>query len=154
MSTLVAVILWFGITCYAVLGGADWGAGFWDLLAGGARRGARPRALIDHAMAPVWEANNVWLIFALVVLWTAFPIAFAAVMSTLFVPMSLAAAGVVLRGAAFVFRKSTRALTGQRVLGATFALSSVLTPFFLGACFGGNASGRVRAGDPGGDPFA
>ena len=73
MSTIAAVILWFGVTCYAVFGGADYGAGFWDLTAGGAKRGARPRALIDQAMAPVWEANNVWLIFALVVLWTAFP---------------------------------------------------------------------------------
>jgi cytochrome d ubiquinol oxidase subunit II len=152
--TTAAVILWFGVTCYAVLGGADYGAGFWDLTAGGARRGARPRALIDRAMSPVWEANNVWLIFALVVLWTAFPRAFAAVMSTLFVPMSLAAAGIVLRGATFVFRKSVAALTGRRLLGATFALSSLLTPFFLGASFGAIASGRVRVGDPGGDPLA
>jgi cytochrome bd ubiquinol oxidase subunit II len=148
------VILWFGIACYAIIGGADCGAGVWDLVAGGAKRGARPRALIDQAMAPVWEANNVWLVFVLVVLWTAFPRAFAAVTSTLFVPMSLAAAGIVLRGAAFVFRKPSQSLTGRRLLGATFALSSVLTPFFLGASFGAIASGRVRAGDPGGDPFA
>jgi len=154
MSTIAAVILWFAITCYVVLGGADYGAGFWDLTAGGARRGARPRALIDQAMTPVWEANNVWLIFALVVLWTAFPRAFASIMSALFVPMSLAAGGIVLRGAAFVFRKPIQALTGRRILGAAFALSSVVTPFFLGAAFGGIASGRIRAGDPGGDPAA
>jgi cytochrome d ubiquinol oxidase subunit II len=153
MSTVVALILWFAITTYVVLGGADYGAGFWDLTAGDAKRGARPRALIDRAMAPVWEANNVWLIFALVVLWTGFPKAFAAIMSTLFVPLSLAAAGIVLRGCAFVFRKPIRALTGQRRFGV-FALSSVLTPFFLGTAFGAIASGRVRAGDPGGDPLA
>jgi len=146
MSTVVALILWLGVATYAVLGGADYGAGFWDLTAGGARRGARPRALIDHAMAPVWEANNVWLIFALVVLWTGFPQAFASIMSTLIVPMSLAAAGIVLRGSGFVFHKAIRALTGRRVFGAVFALSSILTPFFLGASFGAVASGRVPGG--------
>ena len=129
-----------------VLGGADYGAGFWDLTAGGPRRGARPRALIDHAMAPVWEANNVWLIFALVVLWTGFPTAFASIMSTLWLPMSLAAAGIVLRGSGFVFHKATHALTGRRVFGAVFALSSIMTPFFLGASFGTIASGRVPGG--------
>jgi cytochrome d ubiquinol oxidase subunit II len=154
MSTIAALILWFGITAYAVFGGADYGAGFWDLTAGGPKRGARPRALIDQAMAPVFEANNVWLIFSLVVLWTAFPRAFASIMSALFVPMSLAAAGIVLRGSAFVFRKPVQALTGRRLLGAAFAVSSVLTPFFLGAAFGAVASGRVQAGDRGGDPLA
>ena len=152
MSTAVALILWFTVTAYAVLGGADYGAGFWDLTAGGAKRGARPRALIDYAMGPVWEANNVWLIFALVVLWTAFPRGYAAVMSALFVPLSLAAAGIVLRGAAFVFRKTVQELAGRRLLGATFALSSVVTPFFLGTALGAVVSGRVRVGDPGGDP--
>lgn len=154
MSTIAAVILWFGVTTYVVFGGADYGAGFWDLIAGGAKRGARPRALIDRAMAPVWEANNVWLILALVVLWTAFPRAFASIMSTLFVPLSLAAAGIVLRGSAFAFRKSIKSLTGRRPFGVVFAASSVLTPFFLGAAFGAIASGRVRAGDSGGDSLA
>ena len=105
-------------------------------------------------MAPVWEANNVWLIFALVVLWTAFPRAFAAIMSTLYLPLALAAAGIVLRGSGFVFREATRALTGRRLFGAAFALSSVVTPFFLGAVFGAIASGRVRAGDMVVDPMA
>jgi len=146
MTTLVALIAWLAITAYVVLGGADYGAGFWELTAGGARRGARPRALIDHAMAPVWEANNVWLIFALVVLWTGFPAAFASIMSTLVLPMSLAAAGIVLRGSGFVFHKATHALTGRRVFGAVFALSSLMTPFFLGASFGTIASGRVPGG--------
>jgi len=154
MSTVVALILWSAVTCYAVFGGADYGAGFWDLTAGGARRGAPARALIDHAMAPVWEANNVWLIFALVVLWTAFPRAFAAIMSTLYLPMALAAAGIVLRGSGFVFREATRALAGRRLFGATFALSSVVTPFFLGASFGAIASGRVQAGEEAAAPWS
>ena len=145
MITIVALILWFCITCYAVLGGADYGAGFWDLTAGGARRGARTRALIEHAMTPVWEANNVWLIFALVVLWTGFPRGFAAITSTLFVPLSLAAAGIVLRGCGFVFRDAIRELGGRRLAGSVFALSSLMTPFFLGAGFGAIASGRVHA---------
>jgi NADH dehydrogenase len=146
VSTIVALILWFCVTCYAVLGGADYGAGFWDLTAGGPRKGARTRAFIDHAMAPVWEANNVWLIFALVVLWTAFPRAFGAITSTLYLPLALAASGIVLRGCGFAFREATHTLTGRRVLGAVFSLSSVLTPFFLGATFGAIAAGQVHAG--------
>ena len=97
-------------------------------------------------MTPVWEANNVWLIFALVVLWTGFPRAFAAITSTLFVPLSLAAAGIVLRGCGFVFRDAIRELGGRRLAGSVFALSSLMTPFFLGAGFGAIASGRVHAG--------
>ena len=101
---VTAIVLWLGLTAYAVFGGADFGAGFWDLAAGGTRRGARARALIADAIGPVWEANHTWLIFDLVILWTAFPPAFAAIMSTLFVPLTLAALGIVLRGAAFAFR--------------------------------------------------
>jgi NADH dehydrogenase len=145
VSTIVALILWFCIVSYAVLGGADYGAGFWDLTAGGPRGGARARALIDQAMAPVWEANNVWLIFALVVLWTGFPRAFGAITSALFVPLALAALGIVLRGAGFAFRESTRAVTGRRLFGVLFTISSLVTPFFLGASFGAIASQRVPA---------
>ncbi len=145
MSTVVAVILWVAVTAYAVFGGADYGAGFWDLTAGGAKGGARTRALIGHAMAPVWEANNVWLIFALVVLWTGFPRAFGAITSALYLPLGLAALGIVLRGCGFAFREATEALSVRRALGALFALSSIVTPFFLGASFGAIASGRVAA---------
>jgi cytochrome d ubiquinol oxidase subunit II len=152
MAEVVAVILWTGITAYAVLGGADFGSGFWDLVAGGAERGRRPRALIDIAIGPVWEANHVWLIFCLVVLWTAFPTAFAAIMTTLFVPLMLAAMGIVFRGAGFAFRKVYRQLNGQRLFGAAFALSSVITPFFLGTVAGSIASGRVEVGVVG-DPI-
>ncbi|HET7445773.1 MAG TPA: cytochrome d ubiquinol oxidase subunit II [Solirubrobacterales bacterium] len=148
-----AAILMIGVTFYALFGGADFGGGFWDLLAGGAERGERPRALIQRSLTPVWEANHVWLIFILVVLWTAFPEAFYAVMTTLYVPLTLAALGIVLRGAGFAFRKSIEGLQGRRAAGATFALSSVLTPFFMGAVVGAIASGNVPA-DGNGDAFS
>ena len=152
-ADLVAGVLWLGITIYAVLGGADFGAGLWDLLAGDTRRGEAPRDLIDSSIGPVWEANHTWLIFDLVILWSAFPLAFASVMSTLFVPLTLAAFGIILRGAGFAFRKYTRRLTGRRLFGATFALSSVITPFFLGTALGAIASGRVPAGNAAGDQW-
>ena len=100
-----AGVLWIGATLYAVFGGADFGAGFWSLVAGDGERGHRARGLIERAIGPVWEANHVWLIFILVVLWTAFSVAFEAVMSTLFIPLCLAALGIVLRGAGFAFQE-------------------------------------------------
>ena len=118
MSDVVAVILFVGITAYAIFGGADFGAGFWDLVAGGAERGERPRAIIDHSIGPVWEANHVWLIFSLVVIWTAFPPAFASITLTLFVPLTLAALGIVLRGSSFAFRKAVFRTRDQRNFGA------------------------------------
>ena len=148
-----AVILWTGATLYAVFGGADFGAGLWDLVAGDAEKGARPRALIQRSLAPVWEANHVWLIFILVVLWTAFPEAFGALMSTLYVPLALAALGIVLRGAGFAFRKSVESLQARRAMGAAFAISSVLTPFFMGTAVGAVAAGNVPA-DGNGDAFS
>jgi cytochrome bd ubiquinol oxidase subunit II len=155
MSALqaTAIVLWLGLTAYAVFGGADFGAGLWDLAAGGTERGLRPRALIADAIGPVWEANHTWLIFDLVILWTAFPAAFASIMSTLFVPLALAALGIVLRGAAFAFRPVATGLTGRRAAGGVFAISSVMTPFFLGAAGGAIASGRVPAGNAAGDPW-
>src|SRR3954452_8907577 len=106
MATAAAVVLFAAITMYAVFGGADFGAGFWDLVAGGSERGERPREVIDHSIAPVWEANHVWLIFVFVVLWTCFPQAYGSITLTLFVPLTLAAFGIVLRGASFAFRKA------------------------------------------------
>jgi cytochrome d ubiquinol oxidase subunit II len=150
---VTAVVLWLGLTAYAVFGGADFGAGFWDLVAGGTERGAAPRALISEAIGPVWEANHTWLIFDLVILWTAFPPAFAAIMSTLFVPLTLAALGIVLRGAAFAFRPVASGARERRAATAVFAISSVVTPFFLGAAGGAIASGRVPAGNAAGDPW-
>jgi cytochrome d ubiquinol oxidase subunit II len=148
----IAAVLWVGTMVYAVFGGADFGGGFWDLLAGAGRRGASQRALIDRAMGPVWEANHTWLIFDLVILWSAFPGAFAAITSTLYLPLALAAVGIVLRGSSFAFRKVSLRLTGRRLFGLTFALSSIVTPFFLGTVLGAVASGRVPPAG-GGDPF-
>ncbi|AEA28510.1 cytochrome d ubiquinol oxidase subunit II [Pseudonocardia benzenivorans] len=152
MSTAVAVVLLVAVIAYAVLGGADFGAGFWDLTAGGPQRGARPRDLVERAIGPVWEANHVWLIFILVILWTSFPEAYASITLTLFVPMMIAALGIVLRGASFAFRKTVVALRYRRIFGAAFAASSVLVPYCMGAIVGGIASGRVPAGGVAGDP--
>lgn len=148
---MTAITLWLGVTAYAVFGGADFGGGFWHLAAGTGRGGRRARDLIAEAIGPVWEANHTWLIFDLVILWTAFPRAFAAIMSTLFVPLSLAALGIVLRGAAFAFQPLSASPRGQRLTGAVFGLSSILTPFFLGAAAGAIAGGRVPVGDTPGD---
>lgn len=147
----VAGVLWVGVTLYAVFGGADFGAGLWTLLAGGGERGRRPRALTAWAIGPVWEANHVWLIFVLVVLWTAFPTAFASITSTLFIPLSLVALGIVLRGAGFAFQKVAAAERGTRAAEWLFAVSSVLTPFFMGTVVGAVASGRVPIGNAAGD---
>jgi cytochrome d ubiquinol oxidase subunit II len=152
VSVVAAAVLFTGVLAYAVFGGADYGAGFWDLTAGGARRGRGPRHLIDESLAPVWEANHVWLIFCLVMLWTGFPTAFAAIMTTLYIPLGLAALGIVARGAGFAFRKVIVRTEHQRLTGAAFAVSSVVAPFFLGTVVGGIASGRVPAAG-GGDPI-
>ncbi len=154
MTDAVAVVLFVAITAYAVFGGADFGAGFWDLVAGGAEKGERPRAIVSHAIAPVWEANHVWLIFALVVLWTAFSPAFSAIMITLFVPLTLAAFGIVLRGSSFVFRNNVLRVRDRRNFGAAFASSSVLVPYCFGAVAGAIASGRVPAGGKADDPWS
>ncbi|RYP87759.1 cytochrome d ubiquinol oxidase subunit II [Nocardioides guangzhouensis] len=152
MSTTVAVVLLLALTAYAVFGGADFGAGFWDLTAGGAERGRRPRELIERSIGPVWEANHVWLIFVFVVTWTAFPEAYASIWLTLFVPLTIAALGIVLRGASFAFRKSVESTRSRRAFGAAFAASSVVVPYCMGAVAGGIASGRVPAGGRAGDP--
>ena len=154
MTDAVAAILLIGIVAYAIFGGADFGAGFWDLVAGGARKGARPRSVVNHSIGPVWEANHVWLVFILVVLWTAFSTAFGSIMLTLFVPLSLAAFGIVLRGSSFAFRKEVTRVSSQRNFGAAFAISSVLVPFCFGAVAGAVASGRVPAGGVAGDRWS
>jgi cytochrome d ubiquinol oxidase subunit II len=145
IADAVGGILLASVTLYAVLGGADFGGGLWDLLAGGDQRGRLPRQLIDESITPVWEANHVWLVFDLVIFWTAFPHAFAAVMTAVALPLWLAAGGIVLRGAGFAFRKEAHGLRTQRVLGATFAFSSLLTPFFMGTVIGAIATGQIPA---------
>jgi cytochrome bd ubiquinol oxidase subunit II len=147
----VAAVLWTGVTAYAVFGGADFGAGFWSLVAGRGDRSRRARELIDWAIGPVWEANHVWLIFVLVVLWTGFSEAFASIFSTLFIPLSLAALGIVLRGSGFAFHKVVGGARERRLAEAAFAVSSVVTPFFMGTVVGAIASGRVPVGNAEGD---
>lgn len=143
MSTIIVVILWAAVVAYAVSGGADFGSGLWDALAGGPEAGKADRKRIDRSIGPVWEANHVWLIFILVYLWTGFPEAFAAIVTALFVPLIGVAVGITLRGAAFALRKSSSTFTQARVFGIAFALSSVVTPFFMGAAVGAIAAGRV-----------
>jgi cytochrome bd ubiquinol oxidase subunit II len=152
VSTAVAVVLLLAVVAYAVFGGADFGAGFWDLIAGGPERGEHPRDTIEHSIGPVWEANHVWLIFIFVILWTSFPEAYASITLTLFVPLTIAALGIVLRGASFAFRKGVVTVGTRRIFGAAFAASSVLVPYCMGAIAGGIASGRVPAGGKAGDP--
>ncbi len=140
-----------GLAAYVVLGGADFGAGLWYLLLPGDRR--RPlRDHTYHAMGPVWEANHVWLIFVLVVVWTAYPTAFGAIFSTLYVPLFAAGLGIIIRGTCYALRSAVATPREERILGALFGASSVLTPFALGAAIGGIASGRVPLGNAAGDP--
>ncbi|MFF4755019.1 cytochrome d ubiquinol oxidase subunit II [Streptomyces sp. NPDC002514] len=151
MSTLIAAVLFVGVIAYALFGGADYGAGFWDLTAGGRERGRPVRELINRSISPVWEANHTWLIFCLVTIWTAFPQAFTAITTTLYIPLGLAALGIVARGASFAFRHALSHSRGELATGVAFACSSVVTPFFFGTIAGGIASGRVPSagrGDP------
>jgi cytochrome bd ubiquinol oxidase subunit II len=154
LADLLLAVLIVALTAYAVLGGADFGAGFWDLTAGGARRGARIRGLVKHSMGPVWEANHVWLIVVLVVMWTCFPHAFGPLMETLYVPLFLAAVGIIFRGAAFAMRGEAATVAEDRLLGGTFALASLLTPFFFGCAIGAIASGQVPAAGDAGEPIS
>lgn len=143
LAVVVAAALFVGLIAYALFGGADFGTGFFDLTAGGDRTGAQLRTQVDHSIGPVWEANHVWLVYVLVIWWTGFPSSFAAAMSTLILPLLFALLGIVLRGAAFVFRKYAATIGQARLFGAVFAGSSLITPFFLGTVAGAIASGRV-----------
>jgi cytochrome d ubiquinol oxidase subunit II len=143
-----------GLVLYTVLAGADFGAGLWQLLAG---RGPAAARLRDHAhdsMAAVWEANHVWLIFVITVVWTAYPAAFGSVASTLSVPLFIAAVGIIFRGAAYALRAGTSSPREVRVVDTVFSLSSILTPFALGAAVGGIASRRVPVGNAAGHLFS
>jgi cytochrome d ubiquinol oxidase subunit II len=153
MTTAAAVILFSGVIAYSIFAGADFGAGFWDLVAGGTDRGSRPRDVIDRSIGPVWEANHVWLILCFVVLWTAFPEAYASITLTLFIPLTLAAFGILVRGASFAFRKAVFTTRERRRFGAVFALSSLIVPYCLGAIAGAIATGRVPSGGVAGDPI-
>ena len=153
LADLALIVLVVALSAYAVLGGADFGAGFWDLTAGGPEKGARMRGLIKHSMGPVWEANHVWLVVVLVVMWTCFPRAFGPIMETLYVPIFLAAVGIIFRGAAFALRGEAATMSEARAFGAVFALSSILVPFFLGCALGAVAAGDVLVPADASDPF-
>ena len=153
LAELLMAAMWICLTAYALFGGADFGGGFWDLIAGRAEKGRPQRSLIEHSIGPIWEANHVWLIFVIILTWTVVPPVFAAVSSTLYIPLTLVALGIIARGSAFAFRKVSQKLWQQRVFGGAFALSSVLTPFFLGTVGGAIASGRVPPGIAAGDPI-
>ena len=143
---LGAVIL-AALVIYALSGGADYGGGMWDLLARGPRA-PRQRAAIEHAIGPIWEANHVWLILVIVVLFTAFPPAFATIMTALHIPMTAILIGIVLRGSAFVFRKyDAQHDAVHRRWSALFGAASFFTPFVLGLCLGALASGEIRVTD-------
>jgi cytochrome d ubiquinol oxidase subunit II len=138
------VLLWLSLTAYAVLAGADFGGGVWDIFATGPRKRAQRQA-VARAMGPVWEANHVWLIFMITGLFTAFPIAFGSLGLALYIPVTIALLGIVLRGAAFVFRAHGRAAVGElSPWGLVFGGSSIITPFFLGTAAAAVASGSIR----------
>src|SRR5438477_649847 len=140
---LGAVIL-VALVLYALSGGADYGGGMWDLLASGPRARAQ-REAIEHAIGPIWEANHVWLILVVVVLFTAFPLAFAAIMTALHIPITAALLGIVLRGSAFAFRKyDARDDAVHRRWSTLFGSASFFTPFALGVSLGALASGELR----------
>lgn len=145
----VAALVVLGVCAYGVLAGADFGGGILDAVARGPRRDEQ-RDAISHAMGPVWEANHVWLIFVIVLLFTGFPRAFYALVEGLFVPFHLALVGITLRGAAFVFRAyGPRDASALRNWGRVFGVASVFTPVLLGMCLGAVSSGRLRVGADG-----
>ena len=143
-ANLVAGVIVIGITLYAWSGIADFGAGFWDLIAGGKAAAGGARALIDEVITPVWEANHVWLIYILVVtLDRRSAPRSAPIMTTLFVPFALAALGIVLRGANFALRKDAARAGGRHVAAWLFGIGAIITPFFFGTALGAIMSGRV-----------
>ncbi len=140
-----------GVVLYAILAGADFGAGIWQLLAGRGERARRIREHAHHSMAPVWEANHVWLIFVLVVVWTGYPLAFSSMASTLAVALTAAGLGIVLRGVAYALRSASTGAAELRAVDTLTAIGSVVAPFALAAAAGGIASQRVPVGNATGD---
>ena len=149
---LAALAALGGIVAYALLGGADFGGGVWDLLATGERR-KQQRLAIERAMGPVWEANHVWLIFVIVLLFTCFPRGYAALGMALFVPFHLALLGIVLRGASFIFRshqsRQKDAAAETSAWGIVFGIASIISPVLMGTAFGVVTQGRVGLGPDG-----
>jgi cytochrome d ubiquinol oxidase subunit II len=151
LADVPMLIILAGLVFYVVLGGADFGAPLWQVTAPRTKDGERLRALAHDAMGPVWEANHVWLIFVLVVTWTAYPAAFGSLASTLCIALSVAAFGIIVRGAAYAMSSGTSDSGELRRIDTASAISSILAPFGLGACVGALASGRVPYGNAAGD---
>jgi cytochrome bd ubiquinol oxidase subunit II len=145
LQALPLVFVLAGVALYTVLAGADFGAGFWQLTAGSGEHAALVREHAHESMAPVWEANHVWLIFVLTVFWTAYPQVFEAIFTTLAVPLFIAVFGILFRGAAYALRAGASSLRESSAIDTIFSLASILTPFALGAVVGGIASDRVPA---------
>jgi cytochrome bd ubiquinol oxidase subunit II len=149
LEDIIAIVTLASLVLYALMGGADFGGGLWDLLATG-RRARRQRDAIADAIAPVWEANHVWLILVVVLLFTAWPKAFGALMTALHIPVTAMLLGIVLRGTAFVFRKyDSRRDEVQRRWSRIFGISSTFTPFVQGLTLGALTTGRIRVGEDG-----
>jgi cytochrome d ubiquinol oxidase subunit II len=148
LPEIVGGVMMLALTAYVLMGGADFGGGVWDLLASGPRRDAQ-RALIADSIGPIWEANHVWLVIVVVMLFTAFPTVFALLGTVLHIPLTLMLVGIVLRGSAFVFRSyGSRAHVAQRRWGRVFAGASLITPILLGVIVGAIASGAVGRVQP------
>lgn len=144
LETIIAGVMVASLVLYALLGGADYGGGVWDLFAFG-RRARDQRELIAHAIGPVWEANHVWLILVIVILFTAFPPAFAVIATALHIPITLLLIGIVLRGTAFTFRTyDVQRDEVQRRWSLIFSIASIITPILLGTILGAIASGDIR----------
>jgi cytochrome d ubiquinol oxidase subunit II len=150
LDSLPLVFVLVGLALYTVLGGADFGAGFWQLFAGGDGHAEAVREDAHRSMAPVWEANHVWLIFVITVFWTAYPSAFGSIASTLAVPLFVALIGIIFRGAAYALAAGANSPRESALLDTLFSLSSILTPFALGAAVGAIATDRVPVGNAAG----
>lgn len=145
LAMIVAGIVMISLNAYVLLAGADFGGGVWDFFARGDRRRAQ-RDLISHAIAPIWEANHVWLILVIVLLFTCFPAAFSTIAIMLHIPLTLMLLGIVLRGSAFIFRSyGSEQDASQQQWGRVFAIASIVTPVLLGMCVGAVATGAVGA---------
>ncbi|TSD99935.1 cytochrome d ubiquinol oxidase subunit II [Skermania sp. ID1734] len=147
------VFVLIGLIAYTVLSGADFGAGLWQLTAGKGPKAAALQEHAHHAIAPVWEANHVWLVFVLTVLWTTYPVAFGSIASTLTIPLFIAAVGIICRGATYALDAGAANDRERRAIDAVFSASCALTPFAMGTAVGGIASGRVPVGNAAGDLF-
>jgi cytochrome bd ubiquinol oxidase subunit II len=154
LQTLPLVFVLAGVVLYVVLGGADFGAGIWQLLSGPGERGERIREHAHESMGPVWEANHVWLIFVLTVTWTAYPVFFASIASTLSVPLFIAGLGIILRGASYALRSGAADGRETLMVDGAFSIASLVTPFMLGCTAGAIAAERVPVGNAAGDPFS